>query len=172
MAAGGFSEYGYSILVAAEGRDVLANPFERELLIHETVVAVEMAFGIDGRLGKESQVTEAVIYGHYNHALFHESLGVVRGAAPVNESAAVNPKHHRQAVAFSITRFGLRREDIQEKAILAADSSRLRARTTELSCLEDKSGKESVALRWNPAQRSHRRSRVRDAEKFVSPIRR
>src|SRR5229473_1978819 len=107
-----------------------------------------------------------------NHPFFHEPLGVVRGAAPVNESAAVNPKHHRQAVASSITRFLLRRVDIQEQAILAANPSRLGARTTELSRFEDKSGKESVALRRPPARRSRRRSRVRDAEKFVSPVRR
>jgi hypothetical protein len=58
-------------------------------------------------------------------------------------------------VASSIIRFRPRRVDIQEQAILAANPSRLRARTTELSGLEDKSGKESVARRRHPAQRSH-----------------
>jgi hypothetical protein len=163
------AEYGYSIRIAAKTRDVPANPPECELLIHQPIVAVEMPFGIYRGLGKESQITQAVINGDNHHPFFHESPGVVRGAAPVNESAAVNPKHHRQAVASSITRFRLRRVDIQEQAILAANPSRLRARTAELSRVEDKSGKESVALRRPPAQRSHRRSRVRDAEKFVPP---
>jgi len=62
------------------------------------------------------------------------------------------------------------REHIQEQTILAAKRSRrgrLRAVTTELSRLEDKSMKQPVGLWRCPTQGSERRRRVRDAEKLV-----
>jgi hypothetical protein len=103
-----------------------------------------MAFCIYRRLGKESQETQAVINGNDNHFFAYEQLGIVRGAAAINESSSMNPKHHRQAAPIAITpsmiRLHLWGEDIQEKAILAAPSS-LRTLTSELSCLQEKSWK-------------------------------
>src|SRR6202035_3592882 len=95
--------------------------------------------------------------------------GIVSGTASVDKSATMNPNHHRQATPLAFTPFRLWPKDIQEQAILAANPSRLRARTAELSGLEGKSGKESVTLRRPPAQSSHRRSRVGDAEKLIYP---
>jgi hypothetical protein len=40
------TEYGYSIRIAAKACDVPANPLERELLIHQPIVTMEMVFGI------------------------------------------------------------------------------------------------------------------------------
>src|SRR6516162_8639109 len=51
------AKYGYSIWIAAKARDVPANPLERELLIHQPIVAIEMSFGVYRGLGKESQIT-------------------------------------------------------------------------------------------------------------------
>src|SRR5208283_1295387 len=118
----------------------------------------------DRSLSEESQITDAVFDSDDDHAVFHELLGGVRSAAPLDESATVDPKHHRQA---GTTR--LRCKNIQEQAILVAPSC-LRALTAELSRFEISSGKGSVRLRRFPAQKSHGRSRVGDAEKFVHAI--
>jgi hypothetical protein len=61
----------------------------------------------------------------------------------------MNPKHHGQTVPVMI-RFQLWRKDIQEQTIFTADSAGLRARTAELSRLEEKSMKEPETLRRPP----------------------
>ena len=55
--------------VAAKARDVPVDPLERELLIHEPIVALEMILSVDCGLGEESQVAEAVINRDDNHSL-------------------------------------------------------------------------------------------------------
>jgi hypothetical protein len=109
-----------------------------------------MAFGVNGRLGKETQEAQAVIDGDDNYSPSHKFYRVVWGAAPVDESTTMNPKHHGQTAPVMI-RFQLWRKDIQEQTILAANSAGLRARTAELSRFEEESVKEPETLRRPPA---------------------
>src|ERR1700691_2579105 len=168
LSARRLAEYRDSMRIAAKGRDVPANPLERELLIHQPIVALEMVFSIDRGLGKESQITQAVIHGDDDHPIFHEPFRNVSIAAPLRESAAMNPKHHREAGSPAISRGRRGRKDVQEQAILAAAAG-LRTLASELSCFKHKAGKGPVTMRWSPAKISYRRSRVGDAEKFVYP---
>src|ERR1700677_2049452 len=170
LSARRLAEYRDSMRVAAKGCDVPANPLERELLIHQPIVALEMSFRIDRGLAKESQIPQAVINGDDDHSIFHEPFRNVSIAAPLRESATMNPKHHREAGSPAISRGRRGRKDVQEQAILAA-SAGLRTLAFELSCFQQKAGKGPVTMRWSPAKISYRRSRVGDAEKFVYPRR-
>src|SRR5215471_15280031 len=155
-------EYCDSVWIAAKPPDVPMNPFKRKLLIHQPVVAVEMAFGIYRGVRKESQVTQTVVNCDDDHPFFHQGRSVVRITAPKLKSAAVNPYHHWPTTTFVLIEFCRRRIDIQEKAILAANPSRLRACTTELGRMEDTTGKQPIRIRRSPAARAHRGSRVGD----------
>src|SRR5208283_5810824 len=117
LSAGGLAEDGHVRWIAAKGGDIVLNPRQRQLLVHEPIVAVFMTFGIDRALSEESQIAEAVVEGDDDDALFYEPLRVVRSAGSFNEAAAVNPNHHRQTGA---ARSG--GEDVQEQAILVAAS--------------------------------------------------
>jgi hypothetical protein len=46
MSARRLAEYRHAIWVTAEPLDISPNPFERELLVHEPIVPIKMAFGI------------------------------------------------------------------------------------------------------------------------------
>src|ERR1700685_4008901 len=94
----------------------------------------------------------------------------------------MNPNHHGQTFGFLAGRGGRglvdgffarfrvsRRIYIQEQAILAATWSGLRALTAELVCLERR--RELPKSLWrHPAQSSHRRLGIWDAEIFVDAI--
>ena len=54
--------------VTAKGRDILLHPLERELLIHQTVVGVQMTFGVERRLREKAKQPQAVIDRHNNYA--------------------------------------------------------------------------------------------------------
>src|SRR5208337_1710456 len=110
------TEYRYPVRIAAKARDVIANPLERELLIHQPIVAIEMAFGIYRGLGKESQIPEAVIDRDDDHSFFHQLRGVVDAPGPSRQPSAMNPDHHRQAAPPAVTQLRMGRINIQEQA--------------------------------------------------------
>src|SRR6266480_3187983 len=126
-----------------------------------------MPLGVYRGLCEESQITQAVVDGDDDYPLLHEWSRVIIITAPNLQSAAVNPHHHSPTTALAVVDFRRRRIDIQEKAVLTPNPSRLRARATELICIEEKLRENPVGFWWFPAARSDRCSRVRDAKKFI-----
>ena len=77
-----FAEYRYSIGIAAKACNVPADPLQCELLVHQPIVAIEVAFGIYCRLRKEPQVTQAIVNCDDDYPLLHETRRVISIGAP------------------------------------------------------------------------------------------
>src|SRR5271154_1176202 len=137
----------------------------RELLIHQSVVAVFMAFGIDRGLREEAEVAESVIDGDYDDALIDKWSGIIVGAGATGQAAAVNPEHHGKPMTMQIAvppKVG--HVDIQEQAILTAGAVRLSAFAAERRRVEQAV---PLTVRRRPAQVTDRRRGVRDTQELV-----
>ena len=174
-----FAEDGHVPRIAAEEPNVVADPAESELLVHEAVVtggigiAIAVAIRIcvcpgKGGMGEKAESTETVIDGHDDDPVLNQGGGIVVVAFTKDEGAAMDPNHHR-ARAEEIV--GVRSENIQEEAILrnGRDTERrgwLRAVVSKLRGLERREPW-SVRNRRAPAQIAHRRRGVRNAEELT-----
>src|SRR5215470_15032492 len=94
LSASRLAEYRHPTRVAAKLLYVPMNPLECELLVHQSVVAIEMAFGIYRGLSEKSQVTQTVVNCDDDDALFHERRRIISIRAPKLESATMNPNHN------------------------------------------------------------------------------
>ena len=92
-----------------EGRDV----------VEDAVVARRLLgrLGGQGGMGEEAERPQAVVGGHHDHALFRHRGAVedLRAAGARTVPAAVEPHHHRPALAHP-----RRRPQVQRQAVLAA----------------------------------------------------
>src|SRR5271163_2553044 len=165
MAAGGLAEDRNVPGVAAEGRDVVTHPLHRELLILQAVVPSLMRFAVERALRDESQVAEAIVDRHDDHAPPDERSRVVIGSGASGQAAAMNPEHHGRLAMF-LSAVLLRHVDVQEQAVLSADSARLSALAAERRRVEH-ALPAAVWLRRHPAQVADGGSGVRDAEVLV-----
>ncbi len=125
-ATGGFAEHHYIVGVAAEGRDVLAHPFERSDLVHIAVIAVQSVRILCGqrREAEKSETAETIIEADEDNAVLREMRAVIDGrrGTAIDEAAAVNPDHDRQLLR------GIRRTpDVQIEAILAGRRAQRRS---------------------------------------------
>ena len=147
--------------VAAEGRDVLGHPAQRQALVQDAVIAGKAQFAA----GQEAQGTQAVVERHHDQVAGRGEVGAVidrQRAGAEQEGAAMDEHHDRQPLA-PLDR-GARRPDVEEQAVLGVAGGRavLRAYGAERDRLAD-TGPGWQGLRWRQAQVAHRRLRVGDA---------
>src|ERR1700691_4203377 len=90
-----------------------------------------MPFAVERALRQESQVAEAVVDGDDDDALLDERSGVVVGSGASGQAAAMNPEHHGRPEMFLAAVLLDRHVDVQEQAVLTADSARLSALAVE-----------------------------------------
>ena len=151
--------------IAAEARDVVADPFERGDLVHQRVIAARPALlGGERRVRHEPEQAEPVLHADMDHALAgHVRVGrSARRARAVR--AAVDPHHdrppagergradvERQAVFGGMEPVGA----IPPFAVLQASRGRL-ARVADTRPRDDRGGRA-------PAQRAERRRGVGNA---------
>ena len=161
-AAGGLAEDHHAFRIAAERRDVVADPLQRRHHVEQSVVAASAVRRFVGkcRMGQEAEDVEPVVDRHYHRAVACQRGAVVEGAraGTAGVPAAVNPEEDG-------TRFrGLaRRPDVQEQAVLVLGD------VLPAVLHADRTGRGSVAYagpgndrcRWPPAQIAHRRRRER-----------
>ncbi len=175
-AARRFSEDGHALRIAAEGRDVVLHPLQRELLVEDAVVAGDAGGGLgaERRVREKSERADTVVdRDHHDVARVHELGRVVVVALADLEGAAVDPHHDRTLPSQVALGDGLavRRVDVQEEAILVvvgrlAERARpLRAAAAERARVARRHPGR-VRLGRRPAQRSDRRLGVRDAEEL------
>ena len=119
-AAGGLTEDGHVVGVAAEGLDVLLDPLQGLDMVQQTqaggVLVVLASF--DPREVDEAHEADAVVGGDHDDVLvlLHEELAVIEGiggAAP-GEAATVEEDHHRLAGGTEVLG-----PDVQGQAVLA-----------------------------------------------------
>src|SRR4029450_9425552 len=151
--------------VTAKRGNVRPYPFQRELLIHQPVIGVEMTFGVQRRMREEAKNAEAIIHRYHDHiAAFQECGGYVECAAQDRQPAAVNPYHHGELPRRICLR-GMWPVDIQEQAVLAAGS--FAWRRAWLCALAPEAERVQDALPWpigsggQPSELAHRRSAIR-----------
>src|SRR5580698_7167152 len=103
--------------IAAEFGDVRLYPFERELLIHQAVIADIVPLAVERRMREEPEGAYAVIDRHENRIAFAGELAAVVVAGFARDQAAtVDPHHDRSRSGFfSIV---LRRIDVQVETVL------------------------------------------------------
>ena len=95
-AATGLAEDRHVAGIAAEGRDVALDPFQRSLLIHDAVVDGQMAFAINCRMREEAKRADPVVERHDHYAAAADELAaVIVVALATIHAAAVEPDHHR-----------------------------------------------------------------------------
>ena len=179
---GGFAEDGHVERIPAEKEDVIADPAEGELLVHETVIpggiGIEIVVPIRIRLfrgksgmGEKPESAKTVIDGDDDDAVLYQRGRIVVIAFANDEGASVDPNHHRAEPRLTV---GVWSEDVEEEAILGdgLDSEwrgRLGAVVAELRGFK-RCEPRSVPHGWTPAQITHRRSGVRNAEEFAHAI--
>ncbi len=84
-AAGRLAEHGDVVRVAAECGDVVPDPAQRGLLVHQTVVADLVVLGVDGRVGEEAEDVDAVVERDEDDAAVPDQRGRVVVVAPADE---------------------------------------------------------------------------------------
>ena len=103
--------------VAAERGDIALHPAKRFLLVHQSVVAEVMAFGIERGMAEIAQQAEAVVDrdddGRAGRAALDERAGVIVVALAVEQSAAMDPDQDRKLLAVARAIVGVWREDVQ-----------------------------------------------------------
>jgi hypothetical protein len=99
-----FPEHRHLLRIAAERADVLPHPFQRGLLIQESVIARRVIGGLgrQRRMGEESERPEPVVDGHDDGVALHELGRVELVALADRQRAAMNPHHHRAPVEIMI----------------------------------------------------------------------
>src|SRR5690606_41241384 len=91
MTAGGFTEDGHVIRVAAETGDVVLDPAQGFLLVHQPKVAAIM---LKPRVGKEAQQTQTEAQGDDEDNLGYQAGRVILTAAAADSERAVMHPHH------------------------------------------------------------------------------
>src|SRR5580704_7607536 len=119
-------------------------------------------------MSEKAESAEAVIDGHDDDAVLDESRGIVVVAFAGDESASVDPNHHR---ARTLEIGGTGSEDIQEEAILGDGRSperrgRLRAVVGKVCGLQ-RLEPGSMGNWRTPAQIAYGRRGVRNTEEFA-----
>src|SRR5262249_6631342 len=80
----------HAVRISAEMPDVVADPLECELLVHEPVIATN-SVAVQGRVGEPAKRPEAIIDGDDNDlAGADEDAGIESRASAVNKRAAMN----------------------------------------------------------------------------------
>ena len=172
--AGRLTEDRHVLRVAAEARDVVLHPLERELLVHQAVVAgvVRLGPGAQRGMREEAEQAEPVVDRHDHNTLLDEVDRVVVAALAADQRAAVDPHHHRQLRRRPRR---TRRVDVQEEAVLirallAEEPGGLRARRAEGRRVQHLPPAR-VRLWRLPAELADRRGRVRDAQELLHVVR-
>ena len=118
-AAGGFAEHRDVVGIAAERRDVALDPLQRGDLIHAGVIAERRARALPGqrRVGEEPESSESIVEADEQHTPLRELAAIVdcRRRPAVDESAAIDPDHHRQRGVGLLWR----PPDVQHQAVFA-----------------------------------------------------
>src|SRR5262249_28155553 len=92
--------------------DIVADPFECELLVHQPVIAAD-AIAVQGRIGKPTERPEAIIDGDDNDVVgADEDAGVESRACTVNERPAMDEDPNGEPV-LAVTME--RRRDVEEE---------------------------------------------------------
>ena len=79
LPAGRLAKNCYTVRIPPERGDVALDPLQGELLIHQSVVAVEVTLRIKCGVGKESQVAEPIVDGYDDQvSLRNQRRGVVK----------------------------------------------------------------------------------------------
>src|SRR5579863_1178508 len=135
--------------------DIVANPFECELLVHEPVIAGDSG-AVQGRIGEPAERAEAIIDGHDDDLVgTDENAGVEARAGAVNERAAMDEDPNRKPLV-AVRLNGCR--DVEEETIFTEGRRRrklidhLRTRTARRGRFE---------YRGHARRRSGRRPTVR-----------
>ncbi len=117
IGAGGLPEDGDVVRVAAEFRNVGANPMQRLDLIAIALVARDATSALGGQFGMRevAETTQAIVDGHHHRAVSGEQPARVHGARSRLQAAAVDP-HHDRTPFPGMGGFG---PDIQRQAIFA-----------------------------------------------------
>lgn len=127
----GLPEDGDALGVAAEGVDVVPDPFERGDLVEQP------AIGRGALDVRETLHADTVVEGHHDHALAvpGEHRAVVRGIACLarHVRAAVDPHHDRQAARTAVRTAArrLRRPDIHRQPVRVPVGTTHRARPAQ-----------------------------------------
>jgi hypothetical protein len=174
-----FAEDGHVQRIASEKPDVIANPAESELLIHEAIITsgigIAVAVSIRIRLfpgksgmSEKAESAETVINGHDDDPVLDKRGGIVVVAFTSDEGAAMDPNHHRARVEELV---GVGSENIEKETILSdgRDAERrgwLRAVVGKLRSLQRREPR-SMRNRRTPAQIAHRRRGIRNAQEFA-----
>lgn len=95
------AEHGDIARIAAEGRDIVADPCKGCCLIQQAVVARRARFLGQGRMSQIPKGTEAVIDRDQHHAFFDEGIGLVDRlrTRAILVGAAMQPQHDRLGFA-------------------------------------------------------------------------
>ena len=114
-ATGRLARNRHVLRIAAELLDVVPNPAQRRLLIHQAVVAGR-ATGPRGerRVGKEAKRAQAVVDRDDDDSGRREFRSVVVAAGVLGEAAAVDPYEHRPLSVATQAR----REHVEVEAVL------------------------------------------------------
>src|SRR5690606_41987587 len=167
MTAGGFTEDGHVIRVAAETGDVVLDPAQGFLLVHQPKVAAIM---LKPRVGKEAQQTQTVVQGDDDDILVYQAGRVIlTAAAAENERAAMHPHHDRQV--FTLGR-GI---DVELQTVLVTGSrscggAGLRTFGSEVFTQLLDAIELVSRLGWSKTQIAHRRLGIRDAAEDSLPV--
>ena len=178
-AARRLAEDGHAARIAAKLPDVVLDPAQRRLLIHESVVARRMIGRLGGQrgMGEEAQSAQPVVHGDDDDAFVHEPRRIVVVALAHEERAAVEPHHHRERLVELVLRpvaVG-GSEDVEEEAVLgrAGEAERrgdLRTVICELRRVAD-ALPARVGARRLPAQIAGRCGRIGNPEELVDAAR-
>ena len=169
---GRFSGDGDLRRVATEADDVVANPPQCRLLVGQAVVAL-VAIGAQRRVCQKAQRPESVIDGDDDDiSAGGQPPCVVDVGTAVEESAAVEPHHHRPR---RVRRCAPGCPDRQVQAVLTGRESVVRIDASVLNAAQTWFGgiPHRVPRHWRhrrlPAQCALRRGRVRDALEDPQP---
>ena len=168
-AAGRFAENRDVARIAAELRDIVADPFERRDLIEHAFVAARRNLSI-GYVGEadESKWSKSIVNrDDYHVAAAREDRAVVESlrAGADGEAAAMNPDHHRSALAVERGR-----PDVEREAILGLFAVYYhRGERAEHARGSDARLRQSVARRGRRSTMRASRARAIDAHRREEP---
>src|SRR5260370_39870860 len=92
----------HPVRISAEMTDIVADPFECELLVHQPVIAGD-SIAVQGRIGKPAERAEAIIDGDDNDPMgADQDAGVESRACTGNERAAVDEDPNGEPVVVAV----------------------------------------------------------------------
>jgi hypothetical protein len=170
-AAAGLAEDRHVSRIAAERGDIVLDPPQRELLVHDPVVCKRVALGIDRGMPQEAERSDPVVQRHHDHVAAPGKLAaVVIVAFAAEQASAIEPDH--DGLVGRRIGFGLRRENVEIEAVLGGTrrrknpALRLRTGVGELRRKQGLRPPRDLARRL-PAEFSHWRRGERDAKKLA-----